>query len=201
MSIQGLTQNLVKDYKLIADKSLIKYFDSSVAAKVLCNRFTVVSLDKQSGGRYFYNENKNKRLPFSIITFAYSIFDKALNDDLYFYVSVDKNKHVVNDSILKKLPSCIRNARNCDFISSDSAKQIAIADSIKYADDLSSQLERNKYDQAYYWIITGHQPSERLKASKPSLNVHAETISTSQRRIINAQTGHIISYEQFEYDW
>ena len=99
------------------------------------------------------------------------------------------------------MPLCIRTSQTCNFISADSAKQLSIIDSIKYSDDLSSQLERNKLDKEYYWIITGHKSSGRPKSNKPSLNVYSESISTDQRKIINAQTGHIINYKQFEYDW
>lgn len=125
-----------------------------------------------------------------------------LNDDIYFYVSVNKSHQVIIDSsIFKRIPLCIRTSQSCNFISSDSAKQIAVTDSIKFANDLSYQLERNKVDKEYYWIITGHRPSDRPKTNKSSLNRYAETISTDQRRIINAQTGLIIPYEEFDYDW
>lgn len=200
LTFQGLTQKLIKDYKRIADKSLLKYFDTNVVSKVQCDRFNVTENDGSS--RYFYNENKYKKIDFTIITFKYSLFDTALNDDIYFYVSVNKNYQVIHDSsILKKIPLCIRTHQSCNFISSDSAKRIAITDSIKYVNHLSSQLEINKLDNAYYWIITGHRPSDRPKNNKPTLNRYAETISPDQRRIINALTGQTISNKQFEYDW
>lgn len=202
LTYQGLSQSLVKDYKKVADKSLFKYLDTSIISKVKCDRFGTLSLDKQSSGRYFYGVSKYKRLLFSTITFNYTLFDNRLNDDLYFYVTVDKNLKVIRDSsIVKNIPLCIRTSQTCNLISADSAKQISIVDSIKYADDLSSQLERNKFDKEYYWVITGHRPSDRPKSNKPSLNVYAESISTNQRRIINAKTGHIINYTQFDYDW
>jgi hypothetical protein len=202
LPFQGASQNLVKDYKKVADKSLLKYLDTSIILKVKCDRFGTLSLDERSSGRHFYNADKNKRLLFSTITFNYKLFDNSLNDDLYFYITVDKNLKVIRDSsIVKNVPLCIRVSQSCSFISADSAKQIAIIDLIKYADDLSSQLERNKFDKEYYWIITGHKPSNRPKTTKPSLNVYAESISTDQRRIINARTGQIINYKQFDYDW
>ena len=202
LTYQGLSQNLVKDYKKVADNSLIKYLDSNIISKVKCDRFGTLSLDKQSSGRHFYTVNKYKRLLFSTITFNYKLFDNTLNDDLYFYITVDKNLKVIRDSsIIKNVPLCIRTSQTCNFISSDSAKRISIEDSIKYADDLSSQLERNKFDKEYYWIITGHRPSDRPKDNKPSLNVYAEVISSNQRRIVNARTGHIINNRQFDYDW
>ena len=200
LSLRGLTQKLIKDYKLIADKSLFKFLDTNVISKVQCDRFTIT--DSDGSGRYFYEENKNKRIAFSRITFGFSLFDSILNSDIYFYVSVNQNYQVINDSsIIKKIPLCIRRGQSCNFIPSDSAKRIAIKDSIKYVNDLSFQLERNKFDKEYYWIITGHRPSDRPKSNKPSLNVYVETISTDQRRIINAQTGLIVTYKQFDYDW
>ena len=202
LTFQGMSQNLVKDYKKVADKSLLEYFDTTVLSKVKCNRFSTLSLDKQGSNTYFYNENRNQRLSFSAITFDYTLFDYALNDFIYFYISVDRKFQVFRDSsIIKKVPLCIRASQPCAFISSDSAKRISIADSIQYADRLSSQLERNKFDKEYYWIITGHKPSGRPKSNKPSLSLYAETISTSKRRIINAQTGQLLNYEQFDYDW
>lgn len=197
---QATSQNLIRDYKKFADKSLLQYFDATVLSKIKCDRFT--TYDKYGSDRFIYNENKNKRLPFSSISFTYSLFDKVLNDDIYFYISVNKSHQVIIDSsIFKRIPLCIRTSQSCNFISSDSAKQIAVTDSIKFANDLSYQLERNKVDKEYYWIITGHRPSDRPKTNKSSLNRYAETISTDQRRIINAQTGLIIPYEEFDYDW
>jgi hypothetical protein len=38
------SQTLVKDYKKVADKSLLAYFDISAVPKIQCNRFTAVSL-------------------------------------------------------------------------------------------------------------------------------------------------------------
>lgn len=202
LTFKGRTQNLVKDYKRVADKSLLSYFDTIVVSKIRCDRFVAVSIDKNGSSRYFYNENKNKKLSFSTITFTYSLFDKVLNSDIIFYVSVDKNYKIIQDSsIHKKVPLCIRTIQTCNFISSDKAKQIAIIDSIRYADNLSYQLEKNKFDKDYYWIITGRKPSKRPTANKSSIRLNAETISITQRRIINAQTGQIISYKQFEYDW
>jgi hypothetical protein len=202
LTFQALSQGLIRDYKKVADKSLFKYLDSIIVSKVKCDRFVTLSLDKQSSGRYFYEVNKNKKLFFSTITFNYKLFDNALNDDLYFYITVDKNLKIIRDSsIVKNIPLCIRITQDCKFISADSAKKISITDSIRYTDDLSSQLERNKFDKKYYWIITGHKSSDRPKSTKPSLNLYAESISTDQRRIINAQTGQIINYKQFDYDW
>lgn len=200
LTYQGMTQNLIRDYKRIADKSLLKYFDNKVASQVKCDRFTIS--DNDGSSRFIYNENKNKRMVFKTITFRYSIFDKVLNDDIHFYISVNKSHQVTDDSSLfKSVPTCIRTFQICNFISSDSAKNISIADSIKFPNNLSSQLERNKFDKEYYWIITGHKPSDMPKTNKPSLNLYAEGVSSSQRRIVNAKTGQIFSDRQFEYDW
>jgi hypothetical protein len=202
LTVRGAAQNLVKDYKRVADKSLLFYFDTIIVSKIQCDRFMAVSLDKRGSSRYFYNENKNKKLSFSIITFTYSLFDKVLNDDIEFYVSVDKKFKIIRDSsILKKVPTCIRIIQPCNFISSDNAKQIAITDSIMYADNLSCQLEINKFDKDYYWIITGHKPSKKSTTNKSSIRLYAETISMDQRRIIHAQTGQIISSKKFDYNW
>jgi hypothetical protein len=200
LTYSGLSQNLVKDYKKVADKSLFKYLDTSIISNVKCDRFS--TSDKYGSNRYFYEVNKYKRLLFSTITFDYRLFNKQLNNDLYFYISVDKNHKVIWDSsIVKNVSDCIRTSQTCTFISADSAKRISIADSIEYSNDLSSQLERNKFDKVYYWIITGHKPSDRPKSKKPSLSLYAETVSPAQTRIINAETGHIINYKQFDYDW
>ena len=200
LAIQGISQNLIKDYKKIADKSLINHFDTITLSQVECDRFTIS--DNDGSGRFFYETNKNKRIAFETITFLYSLFDKALNNDIYFYITINRQFKIIRDSsIVKNVPLCIRISQPCNFISSDSAKQISIADSIKYAAHLSSQLERNQFDKEFYWIIRGHAPAGRPKTNKPDLNLYAESISISQQRIINARTGQIISYKQFDYDW
>ena len=195
-------QKLISDYKKVADKSLLNYFNVAVIPKIKCNSFGTISQDKQTANSYFYSENRSKILSFSVINFSYTLFDTALNYNIDFVISVDKNFRIAHDSsILKSVPVCILTFQNCALISTDSAKQISISDSIKFNNDLTSQLEKNKLDKEYYWIITGHKPSDRPKKNKPSLELHSEFISSDQRRIINAKTGQIITSKEFDLDW
>jgi hypothetical protein len=200
LASSGQSQHLVKDYRRIADKSISKYIDSAVASKVKCETFTAENTNSRTSETYLYNENKNKILGYNRITFYYILFYSPLNVDIRFYITVSYHHHLIDDSsIIKCLPECVRNPHFCPFISSDSAKSISIKNSIQYPHDLNCELQRNRNDNEFYWIITGRPTLENPKVYP---NAHARTsITSSQRRIINAKTGHLISMRQFSQDW
>ena len=192
----GYSQQSVITYKKVADKSIYKYFDSSLQNKLKCEVF------KTDRNNYIYEENKTKKLFFSYIRFEYSYFVNNLNCSLSFYVIVDKNKVNVQDSsILKNIPICIRTKSNCNFINSDSAIKIAINDCIQYPSTLSFELRRNKKDGEFYWVITGHKYSRAPETHKHRFYLYTEGISTSQQRIIDSKNGKIINWQDFAYDF
>jgi hypothetical protein len=199
MTLNGSTQNLVRDYKRTADEVLVKYFDKAILPRIKCDIFS--ESDQEGTERSFYKENSNKALSLSTITFDYYLFDSTLNDDIRFYVTLDKNHRVSWDSsIIKRVPACVRDNQPCYFISADSAKKIAIVDAIPFPTNINYQLERNKQDGEFYWVVTGRK-ANKTKTNASPLTRSASSISATQERFIHAQTGAIISSKQFSFDW
>jgi hypothetical protein len=152
--------------------------------------------------RLYYTDNKDRRVKFKTLFFQYYLHSAVLKDELQFYVGIYSNNTVIQDSsIIKGIPECIRRNWTCNFLNSEDAKRIAIRDSIKYPDNLSCELERNKIDKEYYWVITGHK-KEKLDPVKSKVPIlRASLVTSSMTRIIHATTGVIVKEDQFDYDW
>jgi hypothetical protein len=129
------------------------------------------------------------------VTFSYSFFSKGINDYFNFNVTIDKNKNTKSDSILFfEIPKSISTNIDCSFIKKDSAIKLALSDSIEYPDNLSIKFIRPFNKNRYYWIVTGY-PKKSL--TKNTERTSTRTISIKQRKIIDALSGQIISWEEY----
>jgi len=142
-------QKSIRDYKQLADKAILQYFDTSLIKKINCYYFSICS-STNSCQEFLYEKDNRKRLNFSSISFKYHFFSKDLNQLLWFSISINKAQtHIDYSTLLAKIPLCIRSLLNCNYISSDSAKKIAIHDSILYPRYLSAYLAKSKRDQNF----------------------------------------------------
>jgi hypothetical protein len=205
-SVTGHAQNPVWRYKKKADSVLLKYFDSTLLGKIkMDDNFWVENKNGNSDG-FSYSKAKYNRIAFSEIGFRYSFFVPELNTRLFFNVYLNKDYSFKYDSMIPKwIPACIRAAKPCGFITSDSAKKIAVKDSVAYSYNLKVLLEHNRLDGAYYWTVTGREiqrPKKRIVNGKVYIQVPVKIcwIMPYQYRYINAITGAILDNNNFRGD-
>jgi hypothetical protein len=182
-------------YKEVADKAILPYFDKSLIDSINCTEVSIVNLNGSRTLFPHYDTYKNDSFSLLTVTFSYSFFAKSINDYFNFKITVDKYKNIKSDSILfSEIPKCISANMDCAFIKKDSAVKIALLDSIEYSDNLSVKFTRPFNKTKYYWIITGY-PKKNL--TKNAARKATTTISIKQRKIIDALSGEIISWEEY----
>jgi len=189
------SQDKLSTYKTIIDRAISAYFNPSLINKIECKRVSCVMLDNKRLLLSNYDAFKDDTINFAKATFTYSFFSDAINDFLEFGISIDKNKLInTNTTLLADIPKCIVQNLECDFIKKDSAIKIAVGNSIEYSNSLKTQFKRQFNTNNFYWIVTGNL--NKLSSSaihKTNTNI----ISLKQQKIINAQTGEIISREEY----
>lgn len=182
-------------YKEVADKTILSYFDNSIIDSINCTEVSIVNLNGNRTWFPHYDAYKNDSFKLLTVTFSYSFFAKGIDDYFNFKVTIDKNKNIKSDSILfSEIPKCISANMDCGFIKKDSAVKLALADSIEYPDNLSVKFIRPFNKAKYYWIITGHP---KMNLTKNTARTTTRTISIKQRKIIDALSGQIISWEEY----
>ena len=196
LTLTGNCQQRILDYKKLVDIKLKSYFDTSLIKQM---KYEVASFIAPDSNEVFYTRHfvpeKNDREKFLSITFTYSYFSKSIDYWFYFDVSISKDKKQI--FILKSLdeiPICLRNNKDCRYIKKDSAIKLALADSIMYPNNLTVEFIKPVKKSEYYWYITG-RPKEVVQKNKRRTT--ARKISTNQRKIINAITGNIISWQEY----
>ena len=90
------------------------------------------------------------------------------------------------------MPICVRRDEACNFISKDSAIKIALSDSIKYSENLSTTLEQAPQTNLFYWVVSGQPKQKRVKKVN-----YASGWLIIDYRYVNAVTGEIISRQKF----
>ena len=161
-------------------------------------KYEVASFIAPDSNEVFYTRHfvpeKNDEEKFLSITFTYSYFSKAIDYWFDFDVSISKDKkQIYNLQSLDEIPICLRNNEDCGYIKKDSAIKIAIKDSIMYPNNLTVGFVRPVKKSQYYWYITG-RPKEVVQ--KNARRTTVRKISPNQRKIINAVTGDIISWQE-----
>ena len=194
------SQKPVSFYKATADSSLKNFFDSRVMKNISCTYFDIH--DDDGSSEYYFNDNKNKKFHFKTIVFEYALYSSELKYNFRFFVEIDiKNKVAWDSSITRRVPECIRKMRPCNFINSEESRKIAINDSIEHPDNLGFQLERNKLDKEYYWMIIGHE-KENYYPANSKVRIRTSSVGTPRNhRFINAKTGKIVNWNEFKLDW
>ncbi len=128
------------------------------------------------------------------ISFTYSFFSRSLNDTFSFGVSVTKQKNKkITISGLDHIPTCILKDKDCKFIKKDIAISIAIKDSILYPANLTSSFEKRYNKKDYYWIIKGSQIATHSTVNRRT----ATKIPTRSRKYINATTGQLVTWQDY----
>ena len=192
----GISQQRILSYKHIVDTKLKDYFDSSLTKQMKCKVSSLIESD--STEVFFtrnYVPNQNDKEIFLTITFTYSFFSKSINHWFAFDMTISKDKNKISDLLaIEEIPSCIRYNKECGFIKKDSAVEIAMADSIAYPNNLSIQFIRPIYKKEYYWYITGHPKEIQQKGARRTTT---RRMAPNQRKIINAQTGNIVSWQEY----
>lgn len=190
------SQDKLSTYKTVIDKAINDYFNSSLINKIECQRVLFVMPDKRRLLISNYDTFKDDTINFSKAEFIYSFFSDAINDFFAFNISIDKNKSIIADTTLfAEIPKCIAQNLECNFVKRDSVIKIAIADSIEYPNNLETKFQKRTNSYKYYWFVTGN-PEEASLAKRPK--AHIKAISSRQQKIINALTGKIISFEEYE---
>ncbi len=196
LTLTSICQQRIIDYKNVVDIGLEKYFDISLIKQM---KFEVASFIALDSNEVFYTRHyvpeKNDKERFLKITFTYSYFAKAINHWLDFDISISKDKkQIYNLQTIEEIPICLRTNIECGYIKKDSAVKIAISDSIMYPNNLTITFIKPIRKNEYYWYITG-RPKEI--AQKNKRRTTARKISPNQRKIINAKTGNIISWQEY----
>jgi hypothetical protein len=192
----SIAQRKLLDYKHVIDVRLLAYFDSALVKQMSCTVSSLVGLDSvESFYTRSYVPTKDNRAAFLSITFTYKFYSKSINHTFDFDVSISKDKIVTTDfSKWEEIPSCIRSNLACDFINKDSAVKIALADSIEYPNNLSVRFGRPLRTNEYFWYINGRPKQTQNKGARRTTT---RKVSPKQRKIINALTGDIISWQEY----
>ena len=95
---------------------------------------------------------------------------------------------------LKSIPQCIKQNEDCNFITRDSAIKTALKDSILYPANLFSTFWKRSHQNDYYWIITGRPIAFQSNLHRRS----ATKLPTRSRKYINALTGRLISWQDYQ---
>jgi hypothetical protein len=189
----SLAQDRVIDYKVIADKEIPKYFDSSLINLITCQEVTFFDIHNSETWSPNIENVKFQKVKMKEISFTYSYFSKSLNDTFSFWVSVLKQKNgKITITGLEYVPICILKDDNCKFIKKDSAINIAIKDSILYPENLTSSFAKRYNKKDYYWEIEGN-PIEIYS----TVNRRTSRKSSRSRKYINATTGQLVSWQDY----
>jgi hypothetical protein len=194
--LAGNCQQRIFDYKQVADETLKNYFDKSLIKQM---KYEVASFIAADSTEVIYTRHfvpgKNDKENFLSITFKYSYFAKAINYWFDFDIAVSKDKkQFSNLQTIEEIPFCLRYNEECNYIKKDSAVKIAIADSILYPANLAIAFVKPIKKKDYYWFITGRP---RVVVKTNGRRTTARKISPNQRKIINAVTGRIISWQDY----
>jgi hypothetical protein len=149
-----LSQDIIDNYKSVADKEISRSFDSSLVELIKCKEVSYISKFDVETWSPNYDKVKLEKVKPQSISFTYSFFSKQINDTFSFVVSVTKktNKEM-GVSGFKSIPECIKKNEGCNFITRESAIKIALEDSILYSDNLFATFQKRYSRNDYFWII------------------------------------------------
>ncbi len=196
LRVTSYSQDKVFVYKSKADKVIANYFDRNLIPYIKCT--DVVIYGKEGNVLYYsdYGHAKNRSVKLSAIEFDYSFFSKVLNYKFKFSINVRSNKKVQKDSLLfSDIPSCVAKKLACNILTKDSAIRLAIKDSISYPKNLHAEIYKNYKSGDYFWFVTG-SPNTK----KTTKRTTTKRSSTRNKKIINAQTGEVIPYDEYFKD-
>ena len=179
----------ISKYKVVSDRFLASNFSTNVQASCL---FTGYYITKPDSSYWYFDSTQliNDRIDsFISTTFNYALFNKALNFDIEFSITIDKRFVIIDTTeLFYYVPDCIRVGSDCNLLSKDEAIAIAIKNKILYTVDFRVEFFRAQNSNEFYWLVTGYR--EKLGKAKSS---RRSTMSTQQKRLINAKTGHCIT--------
>ncbi len=192
-SFYSLSQVSIADYKIIVDKEISKYFDSSILNMMRCQDVRYFDIYGTETWSPNFENVKFEKVKMKPLFFTYNFYSKTLNDTFAFGVSINKQKNKkIIISGLNSIPTCILTDRYCKFINRDSAIKIAIKDSILYPENLTSSFEKPYNKKSYYWVIKGTLPHASTEKRRTVAKV-----SSRSRKIIDATTGQLISWQDY----
>ena len=190
-----LSQDIIDNYKSTADREIFRSFDSSLVGLISCKEVSYIAKYDVETWSPNYDKVKLEKVKPQSISFTYSFFSKPISDTFSFVVSVIKkpNKQMTVSGF-KSIPDCIKKNAGCNFITRESAIKIALEDSILYSDNLFVTFQKRYNRNDYFWIIIG-RPIE------VSSNLHRRSATiypTRSRKYINALTGQLISWQDYQ---
>ena len=197
-SLNSYGQEQYIKYKKVADNLIKTHFDTSLISHM---RTTTVWV--QNGDRNGYNtarsglyeELKFERNSFTSITFNYSFYSPSLKDTFSFGVALNSKKRpLYKQDIFEGVPICVRRNSNCNFISKDSALSIALKTSMRYLENISITFEQAPLTNSFYWVVLG-QPKQQESTVKKK--TYSSGYGAADYRYVNAETGKVISREEF----
>ena len=196
LTFTSISQQKLIDYKHVIDARLLGHFDTAVVKLMKCTVSSLVGLDSiESFYTRSYVPTKDDQEAFLSITFTYEFYSKSIDHIFDFDVSISKDTIVTTDiSNWEEIPSCIRYNLACDFIKKDIAIKIALANSIEYPNNLSVRFGRPSRINEYFWFVIGRPKEIKNKKSRGSTK---RAVSPKQSKIINAKTGIIISWKEY----
>jgi hypothetical protein len=160
-----------------------RFFTPEAVSKISCDYFTVTKQGHDGlTTSYPCTIDNNIDVSNSFYGFQYSLFSEELNYKIIFSVSLDtaSSFHYDSSKLVSHIPDCIRKRQKCGFISRDSVlKLVEKKSKISAADFTDIDLEKNKKDGEFYWLISNHDKTN----------------------IVNAFSGKFINRRDFEYSW
>ena len=191
-SVNSYSQDSISLFKEVAYRIVEQKFTQAQLKNVKCECFTTYLNNNSESFYPSYDMFSDVTESFSKVEFTFSLFSDKIGDKIDFYITIDKDKKVENEGhIFKGIPKCFIDGNDCGFIKRDSAIKLAIQDKIEFPGNFQIQFVKQKNTNIFYWVIESY-PAISQKSRRS-----ARKSGQNQRRTINASSGNITSWKQF----